>query len=174
MTLAFLYLIIFLGGFTLALVTGLVRRVLHPSELCDHVVVPSHEHWRSQHTPWADALVSFVTLFGLVTLGVHGLTTLGPETEVAAGVVAGLLGVVVLRTVIGRVCDPSRRPIETGRGARVVRDIPPHGFGQIELELGGTTVLLAARSQEPTEIPAGSAVEVLDRQESVIVVRLID
>ena len=174
MTLAFVYLIIFLGGFTLALVSGLARRILHPSELCDHVVLPSHEHWQSQHTPTADAVISFVTLFGLATFVVHGVSTSTPLVEVLVGLGAGLVGVVLLRTWIGRVCDPSQQASHPPGSARVVRDIPPQGYGQVEVEVGDTVLRLAARSQEVSVIPAGSLVTVLDRQESVLVVERTD
>jgi hypothetical protein len=57
-------LLIFLGGFTLSLVTGFARRLLHPTELCDNVVVPSHEHLHGLRFPAADILASFLTVFG--------------------------------------------------------------------------------------------------------------
>ena len=51
--------LIFLGGFTLSLVTGFARRLLDPTELCDNVVLPSHEHLRGLRFPAADLLASF-------------------------------------------------------------------------------------------------------------------
>ena len=171
-TFGFLYLLIFLGGFTLALVTGLVRRLLHPTELCDHVVAPSHEHWQSHHTPRTDMVVSFITLFGLTTFLVHGFTTFGLARELIAGGAAGLLGVLLLRVWFRHICDPSRTPVSEGESATVVRDIPPHGYGQVELEISGEArIRLAARSEADRSIPAGTVVEVLDRQESVVIVR---
>jgi hypothetical protein len=169
-TWAFLYLLIFLGGFTLALVTGLVRRVLHPTELCDFVVMPSHEHWHISHTPVMDLLVSFTTVFGFVTLVIHGILRMDPLHEIAIGAVAGLLGVLALRTWVGRICDPSRQVSQPAESATVVREIPANGFGQVEVLVGGTSFKLAAKSLNALTIPVGTAVMVLNRQESVVVV----
>ena len=71
---------------------------MHPSDLCDHVVVPSHEHLSSMRFPAADVLASFLTLFGLTSLIVHGVTTLAPQHEIAIGFFAGLVGIIVLRS----------------------------------------------------------------------------
>ena len=65
----FLNLLLFLRGFTLVLVSGLFRRILHPSELCgDAMLPPSQEHWQPAHAPRADLLIVFITVFGLATL----------------------------------------------------------------------------------------------------------
>lgn len=174
MTLGFIYLILFLGGFLLALVTGLVRRLLHPTALFEDVVAPSHEHWRAHHTPVTDLLVSFVTLFGLVTLVVHGLATLGPPREIAIGVGAGLLGAIALRAALGRGRGPDRGEDDGHPHATVVREIPTLGFGQIELPVSGRTVKLAARGETAEPIPVGARVRILDRRESVVVVAPLD
>lgn len=170
-TWGFLYLFIFLVGFTLALVTGLVRRILHPSELCDHVVVPSHEHWRSHHSPWSDLAISSATFFGLATLLVHGLTSLDPVREIAVGVAAGLIGAIVIRFWLGRIHDPIHRVEQHPESAKVVRGIPANGFGQIEVSVGGSLLKLAAKSSTGVSIEPGTVVDILDRQESVVVVR---
>jgi len=169
-TLGFIYLILFLGGFLLALVTGLVRRLLHPTALFEDVVAPSHEHWRAQRAPVTDLLVSFVTVFGLVTLAVHGVATLGPWREIAIGVVAGLLGALALRAALGRGPGSDRAENDGHPHAEVVREIPSLGFGQIEVSVGGRTVKLAARGDTGEPIPVGTEVRILDRRESVVVV----
>ncbi len=92
MTWAFAYLLIFLGGFTLSLVTGFARRLLHPTDLCDHVIVPSHEHLRGLKFPAADVLASFLALFGIVSFVIHGVSSLAPQQEMAIGAAAGVLG----------------------------------------------------------------------------------
>jgi membrane protein implicated in regulation of membrane protease activity len=164
-------LLIFLGGFTLALVTGFARRLLHPTQLCDHVVVPRHEHLWGLRFPAADVLASFLTLFGLTALLVHGLTSLTPAQEAAAAAVAGLVGIVVLRSWLRRVCDPTEQLPPEPRQVRVVRAIPANGYGQIEIRIDGAPLKLAARSQDPRPIPEGALVEILDRSESVVVVQ---
>jgi len=167
-----LYLLLFLGGFTLALVTGLVRRMLHPSELCgDQVVAPSHEHWQAAHAPRTDLLVAFSTVFGLTTLVVHGLTSLDPVHEIGIGAAAGVLGAVVLGAWMRSVCHPLAAVGGTADRVTVVRDIPAAGFGQIEVNFGSGHATLAARSADATAIPAGTLVELLDSADSVAVVR---
>jgi len=166
----FAYLLTFLGGFTLALVTGFGRRLMHPSDLCDHVVVPSHEHLWSMRFPAADILASFLTLFGLAALIVHGVMTLAPPQEIAIGFVAGLFGIIALRTWLRRVCDPCEQIRAGVQEVRVVREIPSRGYGQVEVMLEGTQLKLAARSEALEPIPVGAVVKILDRRESVVVV----
>lgn len=162
--------LIFLGGFTLALVTGFGRRLLHPSVLCDHVVVPSHEHLSSMRFPAADILASFLTLFGLTAVVIHGVTSLAPKHEIAIGVVAGLFGIVALRTWLRRVCDPCEQLRSGTREVRVVREIPGNGYGQVEVIMEGAQLKLAARSETAEPIPVGTVVHILNRTESVVVV----
>lgn len=170
MTWAFAYLCVFLLGFTLALVTGLARRIIHPSVLCDGVVVPSHEHWAVLHTPKTDLAVSFITVFGLTTFFLHGFTAFGPHREIAVGLLAGLAGTFFIRFWLCRAADPTSVVSCEGASATVVRDIPANGYGQVEVSVGGCRVKLAARSTDAAAIPHGTAVTVLDRQESVVVV----
>jgi len=169
-TWSFLYLAIFLVGFTLALVSGLVRRLLHPSALCDGIVVPSHEHWAGLHTPKLDLFVSFLTVFGLVTLALQGFTHMEPEREILIGALVGCVGACVLRLWLCRTCDPSRGLQCQGADARVVRAIPPNGFGQVAVDVGGCQVKLAARTTINVPIAEGVLVRILDRQESVVIV----
>jgi len=170
-TWGFDYLLIFLGGFTLSLVTGFARRLLHPTELCDNVVVPSHEHLRGLRFPAADLLASFLTLFGLISLVTHGLTSLAESRVVAIGAGAGVFGIFALRTWLYRVCDPCEQLNHDLQQVRVVREIPANGYGQVEVSLDGAPLKLAARTEMLKPIPVGSAVEILDRTESVVVVK---
>jgi membrane protein implicated in regulation of membrane protease activity len=170
MTWGFVYLLVFLGGMTLAIVTGLARRVLHPSELCDEVTAPSHEHWSSQHRPQSDVVISFAVLFGLATLLIHGVTALDPTREILIGAAAGVLGAVVIRSWMGRVCDPSRQIEGHSKRATVIRPIPANGFGQVEISVAGRRFKLAAKSSTGSAIQPGTEVEILDRQESVVIV----
>lgn len=172
MTWGFVYLLLFLGGFTLALVTGLVRRILHPSELCgDSVVAPSHEHWQAAHAPRTDALVAFTTVFGLVTLAVHGLSSIDPTHEIVIGASAGLIGAVGLRAWMRHVCHPLGDIDGSADQATVVRDIPAAGFGTVEISVGSIRATLAARSADGIAIPSGTPVELIESADSVAVVR---
>lgn len=171
MTWAAAYLLVFLGGFTLAVVTGFARRLLHPCELCDYVVIPSHEHLHGLRFPLADLLASFVTLFGLAGLLVHGLTSLGPTKEIAIGAGAGVVGIFALRFWLGRVCDPIEQLDQDLQRVRVIREIPAKGYGQVEVFVDGAQLKLAARTEEARPIPEGALVEILDRCESVVIVK---
>jgi hypothetical protein len=54
---------------------------------------------------------------------------------------------------------------------RVVREIPANGYGQVELSIEGALLKLAARTDQSGPIPVGEIVEILDRTESVVVVK---
>jgi membrane protein implicated in regulation of membrane protease activity len=164
-------LLIFLGGFTLSLVTGFARRLLHPTELCDNVVVPSHEHLYGLRFPAADLLASFLTLFGLACLIAHGVTSLAPRHEMVIGTGAGLVGIFALKSWLYRVCDPCEQLDHDPHIVRVVREIPANGYGQVEVSIAGTQLKMAARTDQSGAIPVGAVVEILDRTESVVVVR---
>ena len=170
-TWGFAYLLMFLGGFTLSLVTGFARRLLHPSELCDNVVVPSHEHLQGLRYPAADLLASFLTLFGFASLIAHGVTALAPRHEMAIGAGAGLAGIFILKSWLYKVCDPSEQLSEDPHDVRVVREIPANGYGQVEVSVQGTQLKMAARTDQSRPIPVGAIVKILDRTESVVVVK---
>lgn len=174
MTWSFLYLVVFLAGFTLALVGGLARRILHPSELCDHVVVPSHEHWASLRAPRADFIVSLLTGFGLAALLLHGLTTLDPLHEMLISLAVGIVLAVAIRRWLCRGVVPADPASCVEGEAVVVRRIPAEGFGQVEVEVCGCPVKLAARSASGRVIEEGTRVRVVDRNESVLVVTAED
>ena len=163
--------LIFLGGFTLSLVTGFARRLLHPTELCDNVVVPSHEHIQGLRFPAADLLASFLTLFGLASLVAHGVTSLAPRHEMAIGVGAGLFGIIAMKRWLYRVCDPSEQLDKDPHVVRVVREIPAKGYGQVEVSVEGAQLKMAARTDQSGPIPVGAIVKILDRTESVVVVK---
>ncbi|NOZ78930.1 MAG: hypothetical protein GXP48_07100 [Acidobacteria bacterium] len=174
MTWAFTYLVIFLLGFTLAIVTGLVKRLLHPSDLCDSVIVPAHEHWARLHTPKTDLLVSFLTFFGLVALVLQGLTLMTHQMEILIGLAAGLIGAIIFRGWLCKTCEPAKHLEASSGTARVVKTIPVNGFGQIELQVGDFYVKLAARSRESEPIPDGTVVTILERDESILIVSPCD
>ena len=153
------------------MVTGFARRLLHPTELCDNVVVPSHEHLQVLRYPAVDVLASFLTLFGFASFIAHGVTSLGPRDEMAIGACAGLVGIVALRSWLFRVCVPTEQLDEDPKNVRVVREIPANGYGQVEVPVEGTQLKMAARTDQSQPIPVGAIVEILDRTESVVVVK---
>ena len=174
MTWAFTYLVIFLLGFTLAIVTGLVKRLLHPSDLCDSVIVPAHEHWARLHTPKTDLLVSFLTFFGLTALIIQGLTLMSHQMEILIGCGAGLIGAILFRGWLCKTCEPAKH-FEASHGtAKVVKTIPVNGYGQIELPVGDFYVKLAARSRSSEPITDGTTVRILERDESIVIVSPVD
>jgi membrane protein implicated in regulation of membrane protease activity len=168
-TLRFAFLILFLAGATVALVTGLVRRALRAGSREGRAPAAAHHHWQVEATPLTDLAVSFVTVFGLVAYLVHDLARLKPPAEAGIGVAAAVVGSFALRAWMcrGESCHQS----PSGETATVVRDIPAEGYGQVEMEVDGNRVTLAARSEVSSVIPAGSKVMLVDRQESVVVVR---
>lgn len=80
-----------------------------------------------------------------------------------------LVALVVMAAILLRPRSPRRRL--TTRQATVVRAIPAGGFGQIRLEQGEATVLLAARTAGGEELPVGSVVQIVDDSRSVLVVQ---
>lgn len=109
---------------------------------------------------------------GILVFGVVGLVLVarGPDHHVSAlttATVAGLLAALVGMLSLRR----RHRPRPPGGMAVVVRDIPPGGYGQIRLTDGPRNLLMAAHSTESSLIPAGSEVEVLDQESSVVLVR---
>ncbi len=172
MTLTFVFLAIFLLGFVVAVVGGLVRRLLNPAALCDGVVVPAHEHWAAMKTPRADSVVSFITVFGLVALALDGATSMSPARVVLVATGIGLLGSLVLRAWMCRACDPQRGLRCCGAEAAVVKAIPADGFGQVEIDVGGCMVKLAARTIGGESIPKGARVKIVSRHESVVIVEV--
>jgi len=171
-TLTFVFLAIFLVGFLLAVVSGLVRRLLNPAALCDGVIVPAHEHWAAMKTPRFDFIVSFITVFGLVALILDGTTPMSPSRVVLISLGAGLFGSLVLRAWMCRACDPQRGLRCCGAEATVVKTIPVDGFGQVEVDVGGCMVKLAARTISGESIPEGANVKIVSRHESVVIVEV--
>jgi membrane protein implicated in regulation of membrane protease activity len=171
-TVGFVYLILFLGGFTVALVTGLLRRAFQPLAHAAPPAAPVHQHWQLASTPFWDFAAAFLTVFGLTAFTLHGVTALALGPEVALAAAAGLIGALALRSRIGHRSITRDHALDAESStASVVRDIPPSGFGQIELEVEGNRVTMAARSESLETIAAGTAVEVIDRSESVVTVR---
>lgn len=166
MTWGFVYLAALVVGLVLAVVTGLLRDL---RSLARHrLIVP----YPDQNPPFI-ALLGRRLSPGLIVAGGVGLVMSGgrvPDpsqallTALAAGGVCFLLAHVVLRRRHLR-----RPPVEH---AVVVGEIAPGGYGQVRIQHGKESVVLAAQSIESGVIPAGTAVEVVEGTRSVITIRL--
>jgi hypothetical protein len=164
-TWAFAYLAALLVGLVLAVVTGLLRD-LH-SLARQRLVVPHPD----QHYPFI-ALMGRRLAIGLILVGAVGLT-LGarrvPEhwTTLVLAIGAGVLGFLFACAFFRR----ARAQAKPAERAVVVREIAPGGYGQVRIERGKETMVMAAQSVDAAAIPAGAAVEVVDSAQSVLKVR---
>lgn len=165
MTWGFFFLAALLVGLSLAATFGILESL--PKN--PHVALPRAEfarHRRQVHIArFGVSLVGFGGI-GLVLVSWGRWT---PEVVLAISGVSALvfwmLGHWVLRMPCATLASQQR--------ATVVREIPPGGYGQVRLETGGAVTLFAAQSEDPEPIPAGSEVEVVDCQRSVVLVRKI-
>jgi hypothetical protein len=159
----FLFLAILLLGAVMAATSGLLRRItVH--HLRHSVTMPAPEH----HS----AVVNLAMQRASIVVAAFGLAGLaGPRSDLAArltiAVVAALVAALVVILALRPVCAP-----RSASRARVVRAIAPSGYGQIELDQGGRTLVLAARTEDGSEIPVGREVDVVDCESSVVTVRL--
>lgn len=166
MTWAFGYFVPLIVGLVLAGVTGLIkdlRSVGHHQRL----VVPHADQHSAFLALLGRRLACGLVVFGLVGLVLgsrHGLAVWAVATLAgAAGVVACLLGTLVLR----RPAVPGPRPSL----AVVVREMAPGAYGQVRFAQGGGTVVVAAQSVDAELLREGVEVIVVDCTRSVITVR---
>jgi hypothetical protein len=165
-TWAFLYLAALLVGLALAAVTGLLRDVVG---LASHstVVAPHQDSHRALLSRLLRCIAAALTGFGAVGLGLVTLRPLHSRAALNTATGAAILAVLVLLLVLGR-----RRVAAARSGlAKVVREIPPGGYGQIRME--GCAIVLAAQGADRDAIPIGATVEILDAERSVVTVRRV-
>lgn len=163
MTWSFVFLVSLVVGLVMAATSGLMRQMT-PHRICHHITVPRPEHRLAIINLIAQRLSLPLLAFGAAGLLLYRAER--PTRLVVSGLVAlgsGAVSIVVLRRRRTRPLPP---------GAVVVRDIPATGFGQVEVEHGGRKLVLAARSADGIAIPAGSAIEMVDCESSVLSVRL--
>jgi len=165
-TWAFGYFMWFIVGLVLAAVTGLIRDL---RSIAQHRLVVPHA---DLHFPFlgvvARRLSAGLVLFGLVGFVLSAQRGIDRRAALVSASVAGVLGILVASLMLRRPC----RPEVVSQRATVVKEIQPGGYGQVRLERGGVSVLLAAQSADPRSIPAGAEVEVVECTRSVITVRL--
>ncbi len=166
MTWGFGYLACLLVGLVLAAVTGLIRDL---RAFARHTPVVPHS---DLHHPLLGIVARRVSpglvLGGLVGLVLNANRGVGHGSALLWACASGVVGVLAACLVL-------RRPIASAlvsQHATVVKEIQPGGYGQVRIERGGVSVLLAAQSADPLPIPAGTEVEVVDCTCSVIKVRL--
>ena len=166
MTWAFAYLAALLVGLVLAVVTGLLRDL---RSLAQHRLVVPHP---DQNRPFI-ALLGHRLSAGLILAGAVGLVMSGgrvpePSRTLPVALAAGLVCFLLAHVVVRR-HPPQWPPVEK---AVVIREIAPGGYGQVRIQHGKESVILAAQSIDKGVIPAGTVVEVVDDTRSVITIRL--
>lgn len=163
MTWAFFYLALLLVGAVLAVVFGSLEGF--PAH--QHLALPRPEvarHRRQVHVAHLGAALSGCGGVGLVLVS----WTRWPSLAVlAASLGGGLFSWFLARLLLHLPCQA----MLAQQKAVVVRDIPPGGYGQVKVAISGAETILAAQSEEEETLPAGSEVEVVDCQRSVVVVR---
>lgn len=165
MTWGFLFLVTLLVGLPLAAIFGILESLPRNP----HVALPRAElarHRRQVHIARFGVALSGFGGLGLILVS-WGRVTWG--WVITAASAAALVLWMVSRWVFRLPCPPS----VLQQRATVVRDILPGGYGQVRIEAGGSATLLAAQSESDEAIPAGSEVEVVDCQRSVVVVRQV-
>jgi hypothetical protein len=167
-TWAFVYLVSLLVGTILAAVSGLLGNLRA-------LFQPQAEVPGAHHHPTVPTLIGRRVAAGLCAFGLVGLVLVTRgfphyKDALVGALVAGVTAA-LLATLLVRRPRNSRRHFGL---ATVVRDIPPGGYGQIRISEGARGLLLAAQSDDPAVIPAGSAVEVVDTDRTVVLVRRAD
>jgi len=161
-TWSFAFLAVLLVGLVMASTSGLLRRIaVH--HLDRHITVPAPEHHTAVVNLIAQRVSMAVTAFGLGGLVLLQAT---PPTRLVVAAVAALATGLVALLVLRPVCPPPAASL-----ARVVREIPPGGYGQVEIEQGLRALVLAARAHDGSRIATGTVVDLLDCESSVVTVR---
>ncbi len=165
MTWGFFYLASLLVGLILVAIFG-VLETLHVSA---PLALPRAELARHRRQVSIARLGVALAAFGGAGLVLVAWGRTPWPTVIISALAASLLCWLVGRWVFRLPCAPS----VLQQKATVLRDIPPGGYGQVRLEGGGASTVLAAQSESDEPIPAGTEVEVVDCQRSVVVVRKI-
>lgn len=168
MTWTFAYFMVLLIGLVLAGASGLFRSVRFLGGHHRHLVVPHPDHCLPFRSHAARFSVGF-TVLGLIGLLLSDWQNEPDETTliiaVAASVAATLLAFLLIRRAVAGLARHGQ--------ATVVRDIAPGGYGQICFGSDDGGLMMAARSSSAVTIPAGTRVEVIETEHSVVTVRLL-
>jgi hypothetical protein len=164
-TWAFAYLAALVVGLVLAVVTGLLRDL---RSLARHRLVVPHPDQSPPFISLLGRLSPGLILGGAVGLVLGGGRVPDPSRTLLVALAAGG-ACFLLANVVMRHRPPRRAPVEK---AVVVREIAPRGYGQVRIEYGKKSVVMAAQSLETGLIAAGTVVDVVDCTRSVITIRL--
>ncbi len=164
MTWGFFFLAAILVGLVLAAIFGILESLPR-----GHVAVPRAELTRHRRQVHVARLGVGLAAFGGAGLILVSWGRYPWHAVLISALAVGLFCWLVCRWLLRLPCPP---PVDR-RTATVVREIPPGGYGQIRLQTGDSAAVLAAQSDGEEPIPAGSEVEVVDCQRSVVVVRKI-
>lgn len=165
MTWGFFFLAAFVVGLSLAGIFG----ILESLPRSHHVALPRAElahHRRQVHIARFGAMLAGFGGAGLIMVSWRRSS---PAAIAATALAVGIACWLVCRWLLRLPCAPS----VLQQKATVVRDIPAGGYGQVRLEAEGSVTLLAAQGEGEEAIPAGTEVEVVDCQRSVVVVRKV-
>jgi hypothetical protein len=163
-TWSFVFLAFLLLGLAMAATSGLLRR-LGVHRLHALITMPAPEH----HSAVVHLMTQRASIV-VAAFGVAGLLALGSEVQarLVIAAVAALVGALVALLVLRPTC-----PLPAATRGRVVRAIAAGSYGQVEVDGGNRTLVLAARADNGAEIPLGASVEVVDCESSVLTVRLV-
>lgn len=164
MTWGFFFLATFLVGLILAAIFGILESLPR-----GRVALPRAELVRHRRQVHIARLGVALAGFGGAGLVLVSWGRYSWQAVIIAALAVGLFCWLVCRWLLRVPCAPS----VLQQKATVVRDIPPGGYGQVRLEAGESVMVLAAQSEGEEPIPAGSEVEVVDCQRSVVVVKKI-
>lgn len=162
MTWGFFFLATLLVGLILATVFGILESLPR-----GHIALPRAELMRHRRQVHIARLGVGLAAFGGAGLVLVSWGRTSWQGVVISSFAFGFLSWLVCRWLLLLPCAPS----VLEQRATVVREIPPGGYGQVRLQAGDSTMVLAAQSDEEEPIPAGSEVQVVDCQRSVVVVR---
>lgn len=165
MTWGFFFLATFLVGLILAAIFGILESLPR-----GHVAVPRAELVRHRRQVHVARLGVGLAAFGGAGLILVSWGRYSWQGVIISALAVGLFCWLGCRWLLRLPCAPS----VLQQKATVVREIPPGGYGQVRLQAGDSAMVLAAQSEEEEAIPAGSEVEVVDCQRSVVVVRKIN
>lgn len=166
MTWGFLFLASLLVGLVLAVVFGELETLPKHRELA----LPRPELARHRRQVHVAHLGSGLAGFGAVGLVLVAWGRWPIPWILLAALVAAFLTWLLAHLAVGLPCA-----LSAGEGeAVVVREIPPGGYGQVRIRTPRGVTIFAAQAEGEEPIAAGSRVQVVDCQRSVVVVRKLD
>jgi len=162
-TWGFLFLASLLVGLVLAAVFGVLETLPKHRE----VALPRPELARHRRQVHVAHLGAGLAGFGAVGLVLVAWGRWPIPWILLAALAAAFLAWLLAHLAVGLPCALGA----SGGEAVVVREIPPGGYGQVSIRTPRGETVFAAQSEGAEPIAAGSRVQVVDCQRSVVVVR---